>query len=144
MIAYFDTSALVPLIIAEPTSRSCSDLWNGAERVVSARLTYVEGAAALARAERLGRLTAGQHRAALLEFDRLWSGIDVVELDEGLATTAAGLARSQGLRGYDAVHCAAAMVSSSDELVAVSGDAELLAAWSRLGLAVAEVTESPR
>jgi predicted nucleic acid-binding protein len=39
VIAYFDTSAIVPLIIEEATSPTCRRLWNDATRVASSRLT---------------------------------------------------------------------------------------------------------
>jgi uncharacterized protein len=58
VIAYFDTSAVMPLLIAEPGSDRAAALWDGADRVVSVRLVYPEARAALAQAERLGRLTS--------------------------------------------------------------------------------------
>jgi len=57
VIVYLDTSALFPLLVAEPSSTRYSRLWNDATRVVSTRLLYPEACAALARAERMGRLT---------------------------------------------------------------------------------------
>ena len=57
MILYLDTSAFVPLLIAEPTSQTCGALWDAADRLATTRLTQVEAAAALAMAERLGRST---------------------------------------------------------------------------------------
>ena len=72
MIAYIDTSAVVPLLIAEPGSARAATLWDGADRVVSVRLLYPETRAALAQAERLGRLTARQLRDAVTEFDSLF------------------------------------------------------------------------
>ncbi len=58
MIAYFDTSALLPLLVEEPGSVRAGEVWDGAERMVTARVAYPEGRAALARARRLGRLGA--------------------------------------------------------------------------------------
>jgi len=48
LILYVDTSALVPLLISEAGSQVCGGLWDRADRVITARLTYVEAAAALA------------------------------------------------------------------------------------------------
>ena len=73
MIAYFDTSALVPLLVDEPSSSACRRLWDDADDVVSTRLAYVEAAAALCRARRLGRLTSRRQRAALRSLEELWS-----------------------------------------------------------------------
>lgn len=55
MIGYLDTSAFVPLLIDEPTSAACRRFWDDADEVVSSRPRYVETAAALAQARRLGR-----------------------------------------------------------------------------------------
>lgn len=139
MIAYFDTSALVPLIVAEPTSAACRAAWNSAERVVTVRLAYVEAVAALARADRAGRLGARGLDESISELDDFWSEVEIVELDAELTRVAAALARDRALRGYDAVHCAAGVSVSSDDVVVVSGDRDLLAAWSRMDLAVLDV-----
>jgi len=90
VIAYFDTSAVVPLLIDEPGSARATSLWDGADRVVSVRLLYPETRAALAQAERLGRLTARQLRGAVTEFDSLFEVIDLVEVDHVLAVRAGG------------------------------------------------------
>jgi predicted nucleic acid-binding protein len=57
VIGYLDTSALVPLLIAEPTSAACRRFWDDADTVVFSRLLYVETAAALAQARRMDCLT---------------------------------------------------------------------------------------
>ncbi|CAN5819560.1 hypothetical protein BH18ACT2_BH18ACT2_20760 [soil metagenome] len=41
MIAYFDTSAIVPLLIDEPGTALAARTWTIADRVVSVRLTGV-------------------------------------------------------------------------------------------------------
>jgi hypothetical protein len=46
------------------------------------------------------------------------------------------LARSHALRGYGAVHCAAALRVTSTSTVALAGDQHLLEAWQREGLQV--------
>ncbi len=138
MIAYFDTSALVPLLADEPSSARCGELWDAATRVVTCRLAYVETAAALAMAERQYRITKTQSDQALQQLDALWPQLDLIEIDAALARAAASAARRHGLRGYDAVHFAAACQLGFDETVAVCGDAHLLAAWREAGLATAD------
>ncbi len=142
MILYLDTSALVPLLIAEQTSDICGQLWDRADRLTTARLAYVEAAAALAAAERLGRLTAAQDAASREILNELWGVVDVVELDASLMLSAADIAARRGLRGYDAVHCAAAAGLCSESVVAAAGDTQLLAAWSAEGLAVVDINAS--
>ena len=137
MIAYFDASAIVPLVIAEPGSPLASSLWEGADRVVSVRLVYPEARAALAHAHRLGRLTPRQHRAAVSELKARHDELDLVDIDDDLAHHAGDLTETHGLRGYDAVHLAAAMTIGAEETVLVSGDRFLLAAAAVVGLPTA-------
>jgi predicted nucleic acid-binding protein len=139
VIAYFDTSAVMPLLIAEPGSDRAAALWDGADRVVSVRLVYPEARAALAQAERLGRLTARQLRDTVTEFDALFEQIDVVEVDDVLARRAGELAEVRQLRGYDAVHLAAADRVRDPSVVMIAGDGALLAAAAAEGMAVTEL-----
>jgi uncharacterized protein len=136
LIGYLDTSAFVPLLIAEPSSASCRRFWDDADAVVSSRLLYVETAAALAQARRMERLTARNHRASLRLLDQLWAELDIVDVDQPVVTRAAALAQHLGLRGYDAVHCSSAEQLDDDDLVAASGDQRLIQAWAALGVAV--------
>ncbi len=140
MIAYFDTSAVVPLLVAEAGSARAATLWDEADRVVSTRLVYPEGRAALAQAQRLGRLTVRQLRAAVLELEARYQELDLVEFDDVLARRAGHLAELHGLRGYDAVHLAAADRVRDPDLVVVAGDRPLLTAAAAEGLATSSVS----
>lgn len=142
MIVYFDTSALVPLIIREAGTAACREIWQLADRVVSSRLLYVEVAAALAQALGMGRLTGSEHAASLTSLDQLWSAMDVVEVDSELVVRAAELAFEQGLRRYDAVHCASAERLADPDLVVAAGDRRLLAALHAVGLDFIDIGSS--
>ncbi len=137
MIAYFDTSAVIPLLIGEPSSATCARVWNEAARSISVRLFYPEARAALARAERMGRITKSQHAAAVAELETIVTEIDHVEITAELARNAGDLAQAHQLRGHDAVHLAAAMAAVDAELVLVTGDNDLAHAARSLGLPVA-------
>lgn len=139
MIAYFDTSAIVPLIIEEPGSEACASAWDDASRVSSTRLLYVEARAALAQARRTGRATARQVRAAVGELDERYAEFDLIEVDDTLVRGAGELADAHGLRGYDAVHLAAATQIAADDLVLVAGDRILLAAAAAVGISTVPV-----
>ena len=139
MIAYFDTSAVVPLLISEPGSRRAASLWETADRVVSVRLVYPETRAALAQAQRLGRVGTRDLRDAVTELDSLFEEIDLVEVDAPLARLAGELAEIHRLRGYDAVHLAAADRIRDPSVVVVAGDSALLDAATAEGMAVAEL-----
>ncbi|MGL5809043.1 MAG: type II toxin-antitoxin system VapC family toxin [Nocardioides sp.] len=136
MIVYVDTSALVPLLIEESTTEACGELWDGADRVVVTRLAYVEAAAALAMAARIGRILKEEAEQGRSILDDLWPAVDVIELDHALMIEAARLAGTYGLRGYDATHCAAARAASDSGFVAASGDTRLLTAWQAEGVNV--------
>lgn len=135
MRAYFDTSALVPLLIEESATPLCTDAWNEAEVILSSAMTYVEVHAALAQAVRTGRIDTSAHSRGLQEFEVVWEDMSRIAVTNDVIVRAATMASSHTLRGYDAVHCATALAAASDDFVAVSGDQDLLRAWSALGIA---------
>jgi uncharacterized protein len=63
----------------------------------------------------------------------------VIELSPDLARSAGDLAQQHGLRGYDAVHLAAALTVADEDLVLVTGDVELGAAAQTAAIAVSVV-----
>lgn len=144
MIAYVDTSAVVPLLIIEGATPVCQQLWEDADVVLSSRLLYVEAAAALARARRADRLTGARHRRSMEELVRVCGDLDVIEVDQQVVERAAALTARLGLRGYDAVHCASAEAVNDADLVAAAGDRQLLDAWRRLGVATVDVNADPK
>lgn len=138
MITYLDTSVLIKVIIEEAGSDAAAEIWDASDVLAAARLGYVEARAALAAARRSERLTARQLGSAKAALDDLWSQLNVVEVTAGLVADAAELAESERLRGYDAVHLAAAVEVAAD--VVASADNDLLQAAARLGLHVADPT----
>lgn len=139
MIAYFDTSAIVPLLVQEAGSEQANLLWNEADRVAAIRLVYAEGRAALAMAVRLGRLDKNELRLAVADLDQLYQQLDLIEVSDTLVRRAGVLAEDYSLRGYDAMHLAAAEVLKDESLVLVAGDEPLCKAAEILGLAVAHI-----
>ena len=141
MIVYLDTSAFVPLLIDEPTSPICERLWDDADDVVSVRIAYVETAAAIAQARRLGRLAQAEQRDAIMLLEDKWAQLLLVDVDEPLVHRAGTLADLHSLRGYDATHCAGAESINDPDVVAASGDLQLLAAWHALGVNTLDVND---
>ncbi len=139
MIAYFDTSAIVPLLIMEPGTARSRELWLAADRVVSVRLAHVEARAALAHAARSGRITSDHLRRSTRALAGLLDQLDLADVDALLVRRAADLAELRALRAYDAVHLAAANQLGTDEVVFVAGDRALLAAAQAVGLSVSAV-----
>jgi predicted nucleic acid-binding protein len=143
LIVYFDTSAIVAIIIEEPSSVTASRLWDEADRVVSSRLVYAEGRAALAMACRLDRINEDTLREAVDDFESLHTQLDVIEITEELVRGAGELAEQLSLHGFDAVHLASARLVDDPELVLAAGDHNLLAAARAVGIATADLTNRP-
>jgi uncharacterized protein len=139
VIVYVDTSALVPLIISGPTSTAAERLWDAAGRVVATPLVYVEAHAALAQAQRLGRITLRQLRRGLTELALLNQQLDRIEVTHALVAFAGTIAERHALRAYDAVHLAGALTLSDPSVVFATGDQRLAAAASTAGLATADL-----
>jgi predicted nucleic acid-binding protein len=125
--------------VSEPGARQASAAWAEAERVVSSRLLYPEARAAVARAHRDTRITTRQLREARAQVDRLWRGLERIDVTAGVARAAGDLAEGHALRAYDAVHLASALSLADDELALVSADRRLLDAAAAAGLNVAPV-----
>ena len=140
MITYVDTSVLIKLLVEEPGSDRAAVIWDEADTLATARLLYVEARAALAAARRAGRLRPVQHARTATEFESLWSQMAIVEITEDLVSRAAELAERERLRGYDAIHLAAALLIGADVLA--SADVELCAAAARHGISVANPDDS--
>ncbi|HHQ40765.1 MAG TPA: PIN domain-containing protein [Chromatiales bacterium] len=108
MIVYFDTSALVKLLVGEPYSDHVRSVFLSAGRAVTHRIAWAELMAGLGKARNLARLDEARLRDAVRDAERVWAGLDVVEVDPLMVRRAGELALMHGLRGYDAVHLAAA------------------------------------
>lgn len=106
MILYLDTSALAKLYLEEEASDQVRVWADEAEVLATSRLALAELAAAVARRHREGDLTEAdveRVRTAMLDD---WKHLIVIELNEHRA---ADLAFRQSLRGFDAIHLAAAL-----------------------------------
>jgi len=122
VILYLDTSALLKLYVEEPGTPAVVTLVEQATEVATARVTYAEARAALARHQREGALLGADLRRAVRELDREWGTYNIVDLTDPLVRTAGALAERHALRGYDAVQLAAAL-----DLAAAGGTVHFLA-----------------
>lgn len=120
LLVYFDSSALVKLVVDEADSDLAADIWDGCDAAVSSRLAYPEVRAALAAASRNHDLDDAGLRRAEAAWEEYWSAVRPVELTEEVERQAGRLARQHALRGSDAVHLASALaLADSDLLMAV-------------------------
>lgn len=142
MITYVDTSTLIKLLVEEPGSEQARVIWTQADTVASVRLLYVEAYSALAMARRMGRLSIATARRTREELESLSEQLLIVEITDDLMRSAAALAERHALRGYDAVHLAAAILVGPD--IVASADDALCAAATGCGLHVAKHTRPSR
>jgi predicted nucleic acid-binding protein len=136
LIAYVETSSLIKLLIPEEGSETADEIWRRASSRVTSQLVYPEARAALAAAERAGRIDERALRVAVHELDSACSGMRLIGADADLASHAGELAERHALRGYDAVHLATALSVNDPQLVLLSWDRDLGRAGSEVGFAV--------
>jgi predicted nucleic acid-binding protein len=143
LIAYIDTSAFVPLLIEEKTSPLCVEMWESAEGLVSTRLMEIEAVAALHKAQRLERISQPVLSQALRLLDGFMADLDIVEIDQELVRRGRQCAEVAPLRGYDAVHCAAGLLTAmAIDAVLVSGDQLLLTTWRQFDASVVDIHQA--
>ena len=135
-LAFWDSSALVKLLVEEPGSEIAAALWDGSTALVASRLVVPEVSAALAAATRARRIDEARARAARTEWRRYFAALDLLDLTGDLAVRGADLAAAHDLSGADAVHLATALALRETELVAVTWDRRLAAAAQAEGIVV--------
>jgi predicted nucleic acid-binding protein len=123
-LAYFDSSALVKLVVAEDGSDLASALWDGCDAALSSRLAYPEVRAALAAAHRSRDIDDDAYVVASEEWETFWGSVRPVELTATVSRHAGDLVHRRALRGAHAIHLASALAIDSPDLI--------VAVWDRL------------
>ena len=139
-IVYFDSSALVKLVLDETGSDVAAALWNACDAALSSRLAYPEVCAALAAAGRDHDLTESEASAAADDWEIFWSSMRPIELSADVERVAGELAVLHRLRGADAVHLASALALGSAEVTVAVWDKRLHSGAAAAGLRVAPAT----
>lgn len=137
MILYLDASALVKRYVAEPGSTEVSAAISGTDVTGTALISRAEIAAALAKAVRVNALTAEEAAACLQVFRKEWSALVRIQVTDIVVGRADSLAWDHGLRGYDAVHLAAASVwqdALGEQVTLATFDRHLWIAAESIGL----------
>lgn len=123
---YFDSSALVKLLLEEPESEALQRYEQQVRTTVSSGLVRTELARAVARTE-----PSRSHRVT-----ELVRRIDLIPVSSAVLTDAGRLAPAS-LRSLDAIHLASALLLRDELDAFVAYDDRLLEAASVLGLPVA-------
>jgi uncharacterized protein len=137
VIAYFDTSALVKLVIAEDGAEQARSLWRQAGEVVVSRLAWPEAVAALAAAHRGRRLAEEGYRTATHALRLCFERCTMVGVADPLVDRAADLAAAYDLRAADAIHLATALAAIEADSVFVTWDKRLRLAVTQAGIVAA-------
>ena len=136
-LVYFDSSALVKLVVEETGSDLAAELWDNCDAALSSRLAYPEVRAALAAAARNHDLDDDDLLAAERNWEEFWAATRPVELTPAVEQQAGQLAKSHALRGADAVHLASVLAINDPDLVVAVWDRRLQAGILAAGAQVA-------
>jgi len=138
---FWDTSALLPLLVDEPARERLIELLEEDSEVLAWWGTPVEIASAVARREREELLTADEVAAALAGARVLADGWHEIVPSDAVRRTAERLLRTHALRAADALQLAAALIAADHDpasLELVCMDERLRIAARREGFTVLE------
>lgn len=140
---FWDSSALVPLLVLEAASQAVNRTLREDAAVIAWWGTRIECVSAIARLERQALLTASSASSAINRLDAIRDAWAEVQPSERVRATAVRLLRTHPLRSADALQLAAAIAGSEDHpetLSFVTLDDRLAEAAEREGFAVVEPT----
>jgi predicted nucleic acid-binding protein len=134
-VAYFDASALVKLFVEEDGTNDATALWDGADALLTSRITEAEVPAAFAAARRAHRLDTGAHLTAKRRWGQYRGALQMVELTAELTLIAGDMAEQYALGGLDAIHLASASQLTDVTMIMATWDVRLLTAARSAGIA---------
>lgn len=136
---FWDTSAILPLLVDEPARERLLALYQADPQIVAWWAAPVEIASAIGRREREGTISADDADAALKGAKRLATSWHEVVPSEVVRRTAERLLRVHALRAADSLQLSAALIAANHDpatLEMVCFDNRLAAAARREGFAV--------
>jgi uncharacterized protein len=138
-VRFWDSSAIVPTLVDEPTSAKLRDLAQDEEAIIVWWGSVVECASAIGRRERTGSLDPAGAAEALETLEQQCAAWSELPPTESLRDDARRIVRVHDLRAADALQLAAARAASDDHpetLPFVTLDERLALAASREGFPV--------
>ena len=139
---FWDASAIVPLVMAEPTTKTVQALAANDPVMLVWWASEVECASAIARLERDGALDESAVGQAFERLKHLATGWHEVDPSDMIRETAVRFLRVHPLRAADALQLAAAFIAADrrpSSLDVVTLDDRLAAAARREGFTLIEV-----
>jgi uncharacterized protein len=114
-MAFFDTSAIVPLCVAQPASLKARQAYRSFTRQVVAWTASIEAAGAIYRAVRLGGLSDSSARRALGRLAQLEKRWTEIVAGDRVRHEAISVLSNYDLRAADAIQLASALVWCKDK-----------------------------
>lgn len=134
---FWDSSAILPLLVEEPTSKGIRKIFDEDDEVAIWWGSDVECISALARKEREAKLTPAQFALAEKNLNDFIENSIIITPSSELKKFARRLLRTHALRAADALQLAAAMVLAGDdvsELTMITFDERLKVSAQREGI----------
>jgi hypothetical protein len=129
----------VKLVVSEEGTDDAGALWDASDVAITSRLAYAEARAALAAARRAKRVSGEDLEEAKRLLERRFEELDLVEVTSEVVRSAGDVAEEYGLRGYDAIHLASALMIDGSGVVLVTWDRELAEAGRAEGFDLAGI-----
>ena len=108
---FWDSSAIVPLLVREPNTSQAEDYLKSDTDILVWCLTELEATSAINRRLRSGEINFGHFRAAEARLKRLADSWDQILFTNKLMQLSARLLRTHPLRTADSLQLAAALVA---------------------------------
>ena len=108
--AFFDTSAIVPICVAQRTSQTARETYRTFSKQVVAWTTLIEATGAIHRAVRLGGLSQSNEKRVLDRLGQLEKRWIEIMASDRVRAIALDLLRTNDLRAGDAIQLASALV----------------------------------
>jgi uncharacterized protein len=138
-VNFWDTSAIVPLVLEEPSTPTADTLFEDDPDVLAWWTTRAELLSALARRVREGRIKPAKLDSIMARADAIWSKTSIIGPEPAILDITQRLLFAYPLRASDALQLAAAVAivdGRPDEIAFLSFDHRLRAAASAEGFAV--------
>ncbi len=110
MFVYLDTSSLVKLYVEEGGSFKVETLVESAEFTATSIVAYAEARAAFSRRFREKAFTQKEYNLIRKSFDKDWGSYLILNVTGETIRLAGNLAEKHGLRGFDSIHLASAVI----------------------------------
>jgi predicted nucleic acid-binding protein len=148
VIAYFDSSSIVKWFFDEVHMDLARDARDRAEVCCTSLLAYVDVLSAINRAWRADRCLKSEMEIVRGEFQRIWPDFIWIRVDERLMYQSGQIILGHGLKGFDAIHLASAIllkeeIGERQEILFSCFDKSLNLAARKEGFMIHQIPSQP-